>query len=298
MELKQLRNFRAVAQAEHVTRAARQLGLSQPSLSRTIRRLEREIGVPLFDRQGRQIRLNPSGRVFLRQVESALHELEEGRREVVDRAGSGTGEVVLLATALRSLPELLRSFRAHHPRVGFRLTQAGASEMAEQLARGECDLSISSVPIEGPDLRSVPLMTEEILLALPPGHRFLGRTEADLREFADEPFVALRRGYDLRDLTDRFCQEAGFVPDVVCELNEPGAIRNMVAAGLGVAFLPEVSWRMVPEPVPRGLHIRRPNCWRTLRLVWRTERYESVAARSFRQFTVAYFRRFGTASGR
>jgi DNA-binding transcriptional LysR family regulator len=289
MDLLQLAYFRTVARHEHMTRAAEELGIAQSGLSATIARLEHDLGVPLFDRQGRRIRLNTFGQAFLERVEQALVQLEDGRREVADLAGLEHGEVAFAAATLRWVPDLLEAFLAQHPHVRFRLIQAEAAAMRGQLERGDCDLCLCSLPLDGPGIRAVPVLTDEILLAVPARHRLAGRGSIALDEVAGEAFISLRQGADLRTLTDQVCRQAGFTPQVVCEVDEPAAIRGLVRAGLGIAFLPAVSWRSGGEPDPLPLHISAPACQRILRLAWREDRYLSVAARQFRRFVLGYF---------
>jgi DNA-binding transcriptional LysR family regulator len=291
LDLRQLEYFRTAARREHMTRAAEELGIAQSALSKTIARLEDDLGVPLFDRQGRRIRLNQFGRAFLERVDRALAQLEDGRREVADLAGLEHGQVALAATTLRWVPELLHAFRARYPHVRFRLIQAETAAMRQQLARGESDLCLASLPLDGPGVQAVPVLTEEILLAVPATHRLAERGRIQLGEVADEPFISLKPGYDLRELTDQVCRQAGFAPHIVCEVDEPAAIRGLVRAGLGVAFLPAASWRIVGEPDPVPLHIEAPTCQRILQLAWRDGRYLSAAARQFRAFVIAYFAR-------
>jgi DNA-binding transcriptional LysR family regulator len=130
-------------------------------------------------------------------------------------------------------------------------------------------------------------------LAVPATHRLAERGRIQLGEVADEPFISLKPGYDLRELTDQVCRQAGFAPRAVCEVDEPAAIRGLVRAGLGVAFLPAASWRwrVAGEPGPVPLQIEAPTCQRILRLAWRDDRYLSAAARQFRAFVIAYFAR-------
>jgi DNA-binding transcriptional LysR family regulator len=289
MDLLQLHYFRTVARLEHVTRAAEELRVAQPALSKTIARLEAELGVPLFDRRGRRVALNTCGRAFLRHVERVFAEVEEGRQELADLAGLARGTVTVAATTLRLLPDLLGAFRDRYPGVNFRLSQASTTEMQAWLVSGEIDLCLASVPITGPALRSVALFTEEILLAVPPRHRLAGRGRIPLSEVAAEPFISAKRGYWSRDLTDEACRQAGFIPDIICEGDEPGALRSLVAAGLGVAFLPLTSRRAGAGPKVAWLHITEPVCQRTVSLVWREDRYLSAAARRFQQFAVEYF---------
>jgi DNA-binding transcriptional LysR family regulator len=289
MDLLQLHAFRTVARLDHVTRAAEELRVAQPALSKTIARLEAELGVPLFDRRGRRVALNTCGRAFLRHVERVFIALEDGRQELADLAGLTRGTVTVAATTLRLLPDLLGAFRDRYPGVNFRLSQASTAEMQARLGSGEIDLCLASAPIAGPAMHSVALFTEDILLAVPPRHRLAGRGRISLREVAAEPFISPKRGYWSRDLTDDACRQAGFTPDIICEGDEPGAIHSLVAAGLGVAFLPTSARRASAEPEVAWLHITEPVCQRTVSLVWREDRYLSAAAQRFRQFAVEYF---------
>jgi DNA-binding transcriptional LysR family regulator len=289
MDLLQLEYFRALARGQHVTRVAAELGVAQPSLSRSIARLEQELGVALFDRSGRQLRLNRFGLVFLGAVTRALGSLDDGKREVRDMAGLQAGQVAIAATTLRWIPELLEVFARQHPGIHFRLIQSETQTMLRQLESGDIDLGLTSQPPVGQGIRWQPVLTEELLLAVPSKHRLAQRRSVDLADVRDEPFVSLKRGYDTRDLTDAFCLQAGFTPKSVCEVDEPAAIRALVRAGLGIAFLPEASWRTTGEEEPLPVHIERPKCERSLGLVWREDRYLSVAAREFRAFVINYF---------
>jgi len=289
MDLLQLRYFRVVARAEHMTRAAEELSIAQPSLSKTIGRLEAELGVPLFDRQGRQLRLNRFGRAFLARVEPALRGLDEGRREVRDLAGLARGEVRVAAPSLHWLPDLVGGFLAAHPAVRVRLFQQAAREMRRQLDAGDIDLYFSSVHPDRPGVEWRPLHTAEILLVVPPGHRFVGRGSVPLREVAGEGVVIGKAGDELRDAMEAYCRQAGFALGVVCEADEPAAIRGFVDAGLGVAFIP--AWARPPAGDASGtwLRVTDPVCPHTLGLAWDDDHYLSQAARAFREFAVAYF---------
>ena len=166
--------------------------------------------------------------------------------------------MALAATALRWIPEVLGEFSTRHPHVRFRLIQAETAAMHDQLEHGSTDLCLSSQPLEGPDLSWALLLTEEILLAVAATHPLAGRRSIRRAEIAREPFVGLKPGYDMRDLTDRFCRQAGFAPELVCEVDKPAAIWALVRAGLGVAFLPAASWRVTDETEPIAIDIAAP----------------------------------------
>src|SRR4051794_11045100 len=203
MDLLQLRYFQVLAAQQHVTRAAEQLHVSQPSLSRTLARLEHELGARLFDRDGRRLRLNRFGQAFLLRVDRALGELENGRRELVEATGLERGLVAIASETLRTVSELLAGFlRAHHA-VRFRLYQSTAERMLAQLREGDVDLCFASQPLTGSLLDSVVLVREAVLLAVPVTHRLAGRKRVRIGELEGEPLVTTREGYWLRALTTK-----------------------------------------------------------------------------------------------
>jgi DNA-binding transcriptional LysR family regulator len=291
MELLQLKYFQTVARLQHMTKAAEELRIAQPSLSKTIARLEEDLGVPLFDRQGRQIRLNAYGESYLRRVERVFLELQEGQREILDMAGDVEQSVTLAVSIPRVLPDLLGSFLKQHPHVRFRQFLESTSSMKRQLEEGALDFCISSIPIEGDDIEWKPLMTEEIFLLFPPSHHLASREQIDLREVRDEYFVSMNAGYGFRNLTDAFCKQAGFVPHIAFEGDEPGVIADLVRQGLGIAFVPELSWKAISQAWPHRVRIQEPDCQRTIGMAWSKSRYLSQAAHRFQQFTVDYFAR-------
>jgi DNA-binding transcriptional LysR family regulator len=295
MDLQQLKYFQTIARLENMSRAAEELYVAQPSLSRAIARLEDELGAPLFDRLGRQIRLNQLGYVFLQRVEQALAELEEGKREVADMAGLEQGLVslaVLYTVGAQLLPEILGAFRKDHPSIRFQLSQNASNVMNSQLRKGEIDLCISFPEPEQSDIGWAPLRTEEIFLAVPPTHRLAGCDSIYLSEVAREPFISLKREYGLREMADQFCHQAGFDPRITFEGDEIVIVRGLVAVGLGVAFIPALAMRNATEPLVSCLHISDFPCQRTIGLAWLQEHYLTASVQLFRQFVIEYFANF------
>lgn len=285
MDLLQLRYFQAVARHQHMSRAAAELRVAQPALSRAIARLEAELGVPLFDRRGRRIQLNRFGAMFLARAGRALGELDQGQHELRDAAGLAQGTVAVAAETLRTLSGLVAGFLADHPGVSFRLYQSPAPVMAAQLQAGEVDLGLASQPLPGPALAAAELLSEEVLLAVPPAHPLARRSRATVGELAGEPFVTTRPGYWQRALTDRLFADAV----IVCEGDEPYAIRGLISAGVGVGLMPAMARRLAPDPPVGWLHLDVP-CQRTLSLAWRADAYRPAAARALTDFAAGYFR--------
>ncbi|MFI6846692.1 LysR substrate-binding domain-containing protein [Kitasatospora sp. NBC_00085] len=296
MDLPALRCFQVVARHEHISRAAEELRVAQPSVSRTIARLEAELGVRLFDRRGRRIHLNDHGAAFLRRVDRALRELDDGKSELAD-AVQGGGRVALATETLLTATDLLAGFRAAHPRIEVRVRQSSVDAMARRLRTREVDLCLASQPLVGPGLVSELLLREDVLLAVPRGHRLAGREEVPVGELDGEPFVTPSRGHWQRALADRLFAAAGVDPVIVCEGDEPGAVVNLVAAGLGVALLPAMARASDVRAPLRWVRLAGPDCHRELRLVRDGDAPPSAAAGLFGAFAVRHFRRTGVGTG-
>jgi len=291
MDLLQLKYFEVAARHEHMTRAAEELHISQPSLSKAIGRLEEELGVMLFDRQGRNIRLNSFGKAFLKRVKKVFLELENGKRELSDMSGLEQGRISLAWTSTSLLPRILEGFLEMYPRLSFHQIVASTVEMKHQLESGVIDLCISSPPVTGPGIICTPLYTEEIFLAVPENHRLAKRTAIDLIEAADEPFICTKKGYGFRDITDEFCRQAGFSPNIVFEGDVGSSLFSLVNAGLGVAFVPSPNLRDYSVKLPKLLRINRPVCRRTIGLAYFEGHYLSRAAQQFCRYVTDYFRK-------
>lgn len=291
MDLLQLRYFQTVARLEHISKAAKELHIAQPYLSKVISKLEEELGVSLFDRKGRQIKLNPLGTAFLKRVDTIFYELEEARRELTDMAGLEQGLITVAGTSLQFHPDHIVSFLNHYPNCKFRLLKASTKEMIEKLENKEVDFCITSPPIERPGIECVHLKKEEIFLAVSTIHPFAGREWVGLSELENESFIALEKGYSMRDITDDLCQQVGFEPNIIFEVDEPSAMKYYVKANIGVMFTPESTLRLDMDDQLALVRIKDPYCYRTIGLSWSQKRYLSKAALQFRQFVIDYFKK-------
>lgn len=289
MELLQLHYFLAVARLEHVTEAARSMHVTQSSLSKTIQRLEEDLGVPLFDRIGRKLRLNEFGRRFLHRAERALFELEQGKQELNDLSSPERGTLELAVTTASTLPHILREFRKKWPNIQYHVQMLTTQEMVTLLHRGEVDFCLSSPPIQGDDIECQIVFIDPILVAVPKGHRLADQSSVSLTELRDEWFVGVKRGYGTRDLVDSVCKSAGFVPKYVYEGDEPARLTSLVEADLGIAFIPSTA-RDSREHI-KYLEVENHELVREIALLWHRSRYISLAALEFREVVVEYFGR-------
>ncbi|KKI90996.1 LysR family transcriptional regulator [Bacillus sp. SA1-12] len=291
MELLQLEYFRTVARLEHMTEAAGVLHVTQSSLSKTIQRLEEDLGVSLFDRSGRKLRLNEFGRSFLQRVERALFELEEGKREIVDLTSADYGTLALGVNTAYMLPDILHRFREIRPQVQFYVQQLGTHEMEIRVKKGEVDFCLSSPPIQGSELVCDIVFQEQIYVIVPTTHRFANRDRVRLSELKEERFVSLKKGYGIRDLMDFYCEKAGFVPENAYEGDEPATLSPLVQAGLGISFIPKSALQVLPLENIVFLQIEEPVCIREIGLSRHQSRYLSSVAKEFRQVIIEHFQR-------
>ncbi|MER6300723.1 LysR family transcriptional regulator [Kitasatospora sp. NPDC001539] len=282
MDLNTLTQFLAVARLEHLSRAAEELRVAQPSLSRSVARLEAELGAPLFERGGR-LRLNPAGHLFRGYVERALGELEAGRRAVAEATGDGSGTVRLASETFLAFSTPLAAFKRAHPAVEIELHQLPAAEMARRLRAQDIDLAVASQPIPAEGLESAPLLDEEVGLAVPPGHRLAGRASVDVGELAEEPFIAARPGHWQRRLLDRLFAAQGLTPRIVCEGDEAGAIAELISAGLGIGLVPDIARRTATRVPLEWVGVDSPDCRRALTLYWAGAAHPPAPARALRE---------------
>lgn len=280
-----LQQFVAVARAEHMTRAANDAGVPQSTLSRSIARLESDLGIALFVRAGRSLALTREGRILLRHAESALGDLAAGVREIrgeTDQLHGRVGFAFLATLGIAVVPRLLRGFRAEHPGIRFDLIQGAHLHLLDQLRSGAADLALTAPVPDEPGLTGVPLQEEEIRLVVPIGHPLAARAGIALSEVVHERFVGFLPGNGLRRTVEAWCRESGFVPRLAFESADVETLRGLVGAGLGVALLP-----VAHHPHGHGIveiPVTQPRTTRTIGLVWVRDRELTPPVRALRDF--------------
>lgn len=289
MEFLQLRYFQTVARLEHMTKAAKELHVSQPALSKIIHRLEQDVGVELFDRQKQGIKLNQNGTAFLKRVDRIFLEAQQGKKEALDLANLTERSVAVSMALPHILPVFIADYLKEYPEAHIKHYAASSKEMAKQLEEGEVDLCISTSPISGKGIRWMFLMEEDIYLSVPLNHPLANRQQVKLSQVKSESFINRNKGYHFRELTDSFCREAGFEPFTQVELEEAGAILRMVELGMGVSFTPQLSLLREALPKTVQLKITEPLCKREIGIAWNEDHYLTKAAKEFKAFTIDFY---------
>jgi DNA-binding transcriptional LysR family regulator len=244
MEIRHLRYFTAVAEHLHFGKAARQLNISQPPLSQQIRELEEELGTQLFWRNKRRVELTEAGRIFLQETKLILEQTSHAVRAVQRTNCGEIGRLVIgfvMSATCSVLPELIRDFRKLYPGVELVLEETTTGGGIAALKEKKMHLCLLRLPVRDGALASETLLKETLVLAIPKGHRFSGRADVPLRLLADEAFILFPRsdGPEFHDQIVSFCLQAGFSPRVVQEAAQMQTILSLVAAGIGVALVPE-----------------------------------------------------------
>src|SRR3984957_18801392 len=285
MDVDQLRAFVAVARAGRFSRAARQLGPSQPNLSRRLQQLERQVAAKVVVRTPVGVVLTSAGERFLSYPASAIAPVAAGRTALDELGGQPRGAVALGSQptiGAYALPEALARFHAEQPGILLRLREGIAENIEERLASGELDLGLLNLPVRRLELTTHKLWQEDYLLAVPAGHRLAGSDRAiALRDAADEPLVVVEGAHAAQALFAA-CAERGIRPRVVVEADNLEAVRRMVERGLGVALLPRTMAEATDTRRLRAVEIARGGVRRQIALVHRGDAYLTAAARVLR----------------
>jgi DNA-binding transcriptional LysR family regulator len=289
MELRHLRYFVAVAEEGHITRAAERLGIQQPPLSQQIRALETELEAQLFRRKPRGVELTQAGEAFLAEARAVLDRAEHAALAARRAARGEAGRLGLGFTSSASfhplVPRVIREFRDASPLVAWSLEEAGTAELVEGLRAERIDAAFVRSPIgAAADLTVHSLLEEEMVAALPAGHRLARRTKTrlPLAALQSETFILYRRplGPGLYDAIIAACQRAGYSPRIGQEAPRMLATLSLVAAGLGVTLIPASMQRIGIEGVAYRALDRKAGLVAPLNLAYRRSE-DSPAARRF-----------------
>lgn len=293
MELRQLQYFVKVASKQHVTKASAELHVAQSAVSRQIHQLEEELGVQLFLQRGRNLQLTAVGRLFLNRIEGILADLDKAVNEVHEFLDPELGEIRIgfpHSLGISLLPAVVADFRREHPNVKFKLKQGTYSVLIRGVLDGDVDLAfISPFPEKHDQVSGELLLTEELHAVLPATHALAKCESIRLEQLKDDSFVMFSELYSLRDIVMHACKQAGFTPNIGFEGEETDTIRGLVAAGMGVALLPEMALIETSPLMPAKVRVTDPLVTRTIGLIRRKDEKLPHVADMFRKFLLNYF---------
>ncbi len=309
MQIHQLEQFCAIARIEHMTKAAAELHVSQPTLSLNISRLEDELGTELFDRSGRNIRLNEYGKTFLYHVERILDELETAKQEVRSRVIGDESKIRFADALLNNTYNIISDYMEINPNARFNHQTATLPEVRSLLENGSIDLAVAVLSPDydfGKYIQWAPVMRTRLMVVMPEDHPLAGQKEIPLTKLKDEALMYAVNGFDARDAFDRYCLKAGFEPRYVYSAIKPFLFNDLSRQHGYLSIISEEIWNNPPSPLIKnesgtnynytrkdglvGAVITEPECLIDYGILSGKGHYNSKAVREFKVYLSDYLR--------
>ena len=285
MELTQIRYFLEVAKTKHMTNSAKNLHITQPALTQAVHRLEEDLGVPLFAAKGRNITLTEYGKYLQKKLVPLMEQLDRipEQLSMMVKLESDTIHMnVLSASGL--VMEAIIEYKKEHEDILFQLQQNFESDLY--------DVAVTTkLFYQGLNEKNSFACGEKIYLAVPENKKYSQKTSICLADVAEEGFVSLLGSREFRYICDRFCQHAGFTPKVIFESDNPSAVKNMIAANMGIGFWPEFTWGSIENENVRLLEIEEPVCQRDIIITYNKNKVDSRNVLEFYDFLVEFIKR-------
>lgn len=284
MDIRQLEYFRTVANSGSLTKAARLLLVSQPTITVALQKLENEVGVSLFDRSQKQFTLTTEGKLFLDRVISVLNRLEEAVGELNSYKTLQSGHVrigILPLIGSFLFPKILANFKKYHPNVQFTIFEKYSKSINTALEKGELDIGIFNQPNVSNLLHNIHLVKQEILVCLLKSHPLAKQKNISLKQLRNEPMILFSETSSDRKVITQACLENGFAPNVILTTDQIESIKAFVSCGLGLSFMissvPHKGTDLINIPLEEPLYL-------DFCVAWKKDSYLSVAAKTFVDF--------------
>lgn len=287
MDLRPLRALVEVVRQGGFSQAAKVIYATQPTISKAVRQLEDELGMPLLDRHAQPIRLTEAGEIVYRRALTMLAERDDLYAELDELKGLKRGVLRLGLPPLGSsslFAPMFARFRSRYPQIEISLVEHGSRRLEEMVMAGEIELAASLKPV--PDhMEWQPVAREPLVALMPADHPRARATSVGLDELRESPFILFESGFALNRIIHDACQRAGFAPAIAARSGQIDFIVALVAAGLGVAFLPRITAREDLHAGVCKVPLRDPGTDWEMVLVWRRGGYLSYAAQAWLALT-------------
>lgn len=289
MELKDLRYFTEVANYGSFTKAAASTYLSQPTLSKSIKKLESELNVELFERSTRSLMLTDAGEIVLQQARKILGATDELSSLLDDLINLPTGNIKIGIPPLIGtlfFPGIAKTCRQQYPQVSLELIERGAKRIEQLVEEGQVDVGIIVFPTDDSKFDITPFIKEEFMLYTSSKHQFATLKEVSLQQLAEENFIVFNREFALHELVIKECQKAGFQPNIAHESSQWDLITELVGAELGITLLPKSIYRKMDHNTIQMIKLTSPPMWE-LGFITKKDRYQSFAVRALLELVSA-----------
>jgi DNA-binding transcriptional LysR family regulator len=284
--------FYVVAQRSSMTAAASEVNLTQPAVSLQIRALERELGLPLFERGGSKLRLTQAGEALYRCAMSVLHSRDEALRSIAELGAVSKGKLILGANTtggMYVLPRIVRAFKERHPETEIIFQIDSTERLYESALQNVLDMALVGGPTQDKRLGVDPVCEDHVVLIVSPSHLFAHRNVVSLKDLKSEPFILPQQGSRTRQLVERKLKALGVTPRVVMQLAGTEPVKKAVEANLGIGFVSGYAVeREVSLRVLKMIPVERLDLHRQFELIYRKQKYFSPVAQRFREFALAW----------
>lgn len=275
VDFQQIAHFLAVAKTGNLTRAASNLGISQPALSRSIQKLEGVVGEPLFERQPRGVKLTELGEFFLIRANQIKDLVDDTFAELTEASNRGRIRLAVIPTiAPYLLPSVLKQFGRKHPEINIQVQEDTTQNIVRLSKDGEIDLAIVALPIHEKYLETVALFDEELILVLPKGHALESKKRIKLADIQEYPFISLDSQHCLSDNISEFCNRASISPITIERTNQLATIQELVALQHGISIIPAMAQQLDKSKQRVYKHFSGDRPKRTIALLQNPYRYE------------------------
>jgi DNA-binding transcriptional LysR family regulator len=287
VDIKHLQYFLEVAKYNSFSLAAEHLYITQPTISKMIKNLEKELGVSLFDRSKKKLTLTDAGQIILEQaklIDLAFHNLETELDNLLELKKGHIRIGIPPIFDAQFLLQLIGRFHEQYPGITFEFGEDGSKKIEEDIHNNHLDVGVIVLPTNNELFLHFPLMEEDLKLIIHPSHPLALKTEVNLVELASEPFILFNKDFALHDRIISSCNSVGFNPQVISKSSQWSFIEEMVSWNLGVSLLPESICRHLSKNV-KAISIKNPSIRWELAIIWNKNQYLSYAAKEWLQFT-------------
>lgn len=278
----------AIARCQNMTEAAKELGVSQPSLSQSIKKLENSLGVALFDRDGRSLVLNEYGEILLEQSEIALRSIDNAVKEINDNIGTGQHKIRLVARCpIGNSAKVFKKYHESHPDI-----IVSCLTPSESTSEAEYDIELLATSGTMTQENCLPVCDEEYIVCVPKKHKFANQDSVALKDLAREQFIISAASSEMNTVEQKMFEEAGFKPKIGAYFSYYGDILRAVEQGLGICIATEITWFIGTDWDIVPLRLTDVNRSRSIFIKWPTQAYLSESSLGLVSYICGEFRAF------
>lgn len=290
MELLQLKYFQELARTEHLSKTAEKLHIAQPSLSQTLKRLETELGTPLFDRVGKRIVLNTSGKIFLKYVNEIFTALDNAALELKTVQQTESKSISLhIYSASMLLPALVKQIQRADADIRLQISQ-----LSIQQETNVPSLFVTSSHTCPKAAHVIPLMKEPLVAALPKNHALVRKPALTLDDLRQESFLSLKPASNLSTTLQYYCEKYHFTPHITTYADNPAMMRDLLRLDLGIAFVPERTWNGFASDTMILKPVADMPMERYIMLSWDPDRYQTPTMQLCKEVIIQYFTEYNS----